>query len=239
MKRTAMGALAALGLVLLAGHAADAQDLEEKIAAARQAAAENKQALRAYSWLEKTEVLLKGEVKSTKLEAGQYGPDGAVQKTLLSEPPQGQEEESGRRRRRGGRLKEQIVEKKKGEMQEEMQAAAALVQRYLPPDPDRIQAAKAAGHITITPGSATTAVAIADYEKDGDSLVLTLDLAAKAISKVDVSTWLDDPSQEVTLDARMQSLPDGTRYAGTVLLSVPSSQVEVRITRSNYKKLVP
>jgi hypothetical protein len=34
-----------------------------------------------------------------------------------------------------------------------------------------------------------------------------------------------------------QSLPDGTDYPGAIVLSVPSSQIEVRITKSSYQKL--
>jgi hypothetical protein len=39
-----------------------AQDLQQKAAAAKQAAAQNQQALRAYSWIETVELSLKGEV---------------------------------------------------------------------------------------------------------------------------------------------------------------------------------
>ena len=35
----------------------------------------------------------------------------------------------------------------------------------------------------------------------------------------------------------MQSLPDGTSSPGTVVLAIPSSKVQVRITNSNYQKL--
>ena len=40
------------------------RDLQQKLAAAKQAAALNQKALRSYSWLEKTELSLKGEVKN-------------------------------------------------------------------------------------------------------------------------------------------------------------------------------
>jgi hypothetical protein len=35
----------------------------------------------------------------------------------------------------------------------------------------------------------------------------------------------------------MQSLPDGTTYPGTVVLAIPSSQIQVQITNSNYQKV--
>jgi hypothetical protein len=35
----------------------------------------------------------------------------------------------------------------------------------------------------------------------------------------------------------MQALPDGPRDAGNVVLGMPASQIEVRITNSSYQKL--
>ena len=232
MKRTVMGCtLAMVVLALVAGRPADAQDLQEKVAAAKQAAAQNQQALRSYSWLQKTEISLKGEVKNTKIESCRYGGDGKVLKTPVSEPPPPQKKQRG--------LKGKVIEKKTGEMKEDMETAVALVQQYVPPAPDKIQAAMAAGKITITPGAAANTLRIADYVKAGDSLVLSLAAGGKGIQKVDVDTWKDSPSDKVTLDVQMQSLPDGTSYAGTVVLAIPASSIQVRITNSNYQKLAP
>jgi hypothetical protein len=179
--------------------------------------------------MEKTEISLKGEVKSTKVESCRYGSDGKVLKTPASEPPPPPEKKRG--------MKGRVIEKKTGEMKEEMQAAVALVQRYVPPSPDKMQAAMAAGRITVVPGAGTTALRIADYEKAGDSLVLTLDSPSKGMKQVDVDTWMESPADKVTLSVQMQSLPDGTSAAGTVVLAIPSSQVQVKITNSNYQKL--
>jgi hypothetical protein len=232
MKRAVTGcALGVVTLVLVAGRPVEAQDLQEKVAAAKQAAAQNQQALRSYSWVEKTEISLKGEVKSTTVNSCRYGPDGKVQKTQMSEPPPPQQKKRG--------LKGKVIAKKTGEMKEDMQAAVALVHQYVPPQPDKIQAAMAAGKITAVPGAATTALRIADYAKAGDSLVLTLDSASKKLKGINVDTWKESPSDKVTLSVQMQSLPDGTNSAGTVVLAIPSSNIQVRITNSNYQKLAP
>jgi hypothetical protein len=232
MKRTMLGCtVTALALALAVGRPAKAQDVQEKAAAAKQAAAQNQQALRSYSWVEKTEISLKGEVKNTKVQSCRYGGDGKVLKTPLSEPPPPQQKKRG--------IKGKVIEKKTGEMKEDMEAAVALVHQYVPPSPDKIQAAMAAGKITMTPGASANTLRIADYVKAGDSLVLTLDAAGKGMQKIDVDTWKDSPSDKVTLDVQMQSLPDGTSYAGTVVLAIPSSNIQVRITNSNYQKLAP
>ncbi len=221
-------ALAGLALALVVGEPVEAQDLQQKVAAVKQAAAQNQQALRSYSWLEKTELSLKGEVKSTKVESCRYGPDGTVQKTPVSEPPPPEQQ-------RG--LKGRMIEKKTGEMKEEMQAANALVHQYVPPSPDKIQAVVTAGKVTITPAAGATALRFADYLKAGDSLTLSLDPAVKAMKGIAVNSWLDDPSKPVTLQVNLQSLPDGTSYPGAIVLSIPSDQIEVRITNSNYQKV--
>ena len=199
------------------------------------AAARNQQALRSYSWISKTELSLKGEVKNTKIESCKYGPDGKVMKTELTEPPEPPE---GGRKRRGGALKGKVVAKKKAEMQKELEETAALIHGYVPPAAEKIQAAIAAGKVTISPGAAT-AVRFADYLKAGDAFTLTLDSESKSIRQVAVDTWLDDPEKKVTLRVDFQLLPDGTNYAASTVLAIPKDNLEVRIENSNYNKVAP
>jgi len=45
------------------------------------------QTLRSYTWIEKVELSLKGEVKNTTVNSCRYGPDGKVQKTTVVAPP--------------------------------------------------------------------------------------------------------------------------------------------------------
>src|SRR5215813_1472273 len=82
-------------------------DLQQKLAAAKQAAAENKQKLLQYQWVETTQLTLKGDQKPPTQNSCRYGPDGKVQKTPIGPPPQPPS---------GGRLKQKIIEKKKEEM---------------------------------------------------------------------------------------------------------------------------
>ena len=127
--------------------AAAQQAKQEKVAALKQSLAQNQAALKSYSWTETTQTSLKGEVKKQEQKQCQYGPDGKVQKTPISgaEPAAEPKQESRGRGRRGGAVKEAVVEKKVGEMKDYMQQVAALVHQYVPPDPQKIQAAQAAG----------------------------------------------------------------------------------------------
>jgi hypothetical protein len=223
------------GVVLLAPAAvvtpAGAQDLQQKLAAAKESAAQNQQALRQYGWIEKVELSLKGEVKSTAVNSCRYGPDGKVQKTAVVEPPPPQ-------KKRG--LKGKVIEKKTGEMKEEMQAAVALVHQYVPPDPGMMQVVMNAGTASLAQaGPGVVVLEFPGYVKPGDALSLTFDTAVKSLSQLDVATYLDTPQDAVTFRVGFQALPGGPRHPGSVVLGIPGRQIEVRITNSNYQRLAP
>jgi len=228
MKRVIAGiALAALAFV--AGPPASAQDLQQKLAAAKESAARNQQALRSYSWLEKTEILLKGELKSTKVDMCSYGADGKVQKTPVVEPPPPE-------KKRG--LRGKVVAKKTGEMKEEMESAVALVQQYVPPAPDMLQVVMNAGTASLSQaGPGFAALKFPGYAKKGDALTLSFESAVKTLHQIDVNTWLDEPENPVNLKVTMQALPDGLSYPGNIVFALPKRQIEVRITKSNYQKV--
>src|SRR5271166_5698999 len=96
-------------LMLVASYAFSQNPaLQQKIAALKQSAAQNKQRLMHYQWNETQQITLKGEPKGTKQFLCQYGPNGQVNKTELGAPQPQQPQ--------GGRLKQRIVEKKKEEM---------------------------------------------------------------------------------------------------------------------------
>jgi len=230
MKRILIGCiLAALSHAIATPRPADAQDLQQKLAAAKQAAAENQQALRAYSWLEKTEILLKGELKTTKVDSCRYGPDGKVQKTPVVEPPPPE-------KKRG--LRGKAIAKKTGEMKEELQQTAELIQQYVPPAPDKMQVVINAGTASLSQaGPQRLALIFPGYVKAGDALTITFDKAVKALHQIDVKTWLDKPEEAVTFRVTMGRLPDGTSHPASIVLNIVERKLEVRITKSNYQKL--
>jgi hypothetical protein len=220
---------ALMTLALLTASPIGAQDLQQKLAAAKESAARNQQAIRSYSWLEKTEIRLKGELKSTKVDTCRYGPDGKVQKTPVVEPPPPQKQ-------RG--LKGKIVEKKTGEMKEEMESAVALVQQYVPPAPDMMQVVMNAGTASLAQaGPGLAALKFPGYAKKGDALTLTFESAMKSLRQIEVNTWLDEPENAVNLKVTMQSTPDGLSYPGNIVFSLPKRQIEVRIAKSNFQKI--
>ena len=119
-------AIVSLGLPAHGDQAAGANPAaKERVAALKQALAENQAALKHYTWTETTEISLKGEVKKRQQKTCRYGPDGKVQKTAVEggEPQQAQQSEESRgggRRRGGDAAKKAVVAHKVGEIKDYM-----------------------------------------------------------------------------------------------------------------------
>jgi len=202
--------------------------VQQKVEAFKQAQAMNKQALQHYSWTETTQLSLKGEVKSTKVEQCQYGPNGQVQKTVVSQPPPPQQ-------KRG--LKGRVIEKKTDEMKDYMEQAVALIKQYVPPSPDKLKAVAASGNASISPaGGGGVQLQFKNYLQSGDSLTLGLDPNTNKLLQVNVNSYLGEAKDAVTLAVNFQVLPDGTSYSASKVLNVAAKQIVVNITDSNYQK---
>jgi hypothetical protein len=208
----------------------------DKKAQIKEAIAQNQAALKQYTWVETTTTSINGEVKKQEEKQCVYGADGKVQKTPIAGAPPPQQQESGGR---GGRLKQRIVEKKKGEIKDYMEEVSALIKEYVPPDPTKIQAAEAAGNVSMQPAQqGPTMMTIKNYVKEGDSLSLGFDAQAKKLDSYNVSSYVEKPSDDpVTLNVTFASLDDGTRYPQQVLLHVQAKKIDIKTVNSGYKKI--
>src|SRR5271170_2576911 len=161
-------------LVFLACGAAIAQmsDMQAKLAAVKQAVAENKQRLRQYQWTETTQLTLKGDPKPASQKLCQYGPDGQVQKTPIGAPPPPPS---------GGRLKKRVVANKTADITDYMDQVKDLLTMYVPPDPQKMDQAFQAGKASLNPNGGLVNLVFRDYSVPGDQMTLTFDPAAKKV----------------------------------------------------------
>jgi hypothetical protein len=220
--------ISALALLATVSAIAQNSELQEKLAAAKQAAAENKQKLRQYQWIETTQLTLKGDAKPPSQQSCQYGPDGQVQKTATGPPPQPPS---------GGKMKQKIIAKKKAEMKDYMQDVKAVLSMYVPPDPQKMQAAYQAGKVSLNPVSGAVNLIFSDYAQPKDKMTLTFDTATKKITSLVIDTYMGEEKDAVTLNVQMGSLPDGTNYEQQTVLNATAKQLVVTTTNSNYQKL--
>jgi len=238
MKHIALaGCIVAAATLLPTATSAQAPSAQERAAALKQSLAANQAALHRYAWVETTTITVKGEVKKQEEKQCYYGADGKVQKTPIpgASTPQAAPPSGGGRRR--GRLKEEIVEKKIGELKDYMERAAALVHSYVPPDVEKIQAAQAAGHVSVQPAGNNATLTITDYLKPNDKLGIGFDTAAQQLTAYNVNSYVDKPKDDdVTLAVTFGRLEDGTSYPHQVLLNVVSKKIQVKVVNAGYKK---
>jgi hypothetical protein len=238
LKHSATGTVAAIGqrlmitgaIVFLTVRPALAQnsELQEKVAAVKQSAAENKQRLQQYQWIETTQITLKGDPKPPSQNLCRYGPDGQVQKNLVSPPPEPPS---------GGRMKQRIIAKKKEEMKDYMGDVKSLLSQYVPPDAQKMQQAFQAGKVSLNPAGGVVNLIFRDYAQPGDQMTLRFDTAAHKIISLSINTYLGEAKDAVTLEVQMASLPDGTNYAQQTVLNATAKQLVVTTTNSNYQHL--
>ena len=225
------GAAAFAAVLLLSGLPAMAQNpqMEQKLMAIKQKMAANKQKLAQYTWQETESISLKGEVKDTKVYQVTMSPNGP-QKTLINN----EKAESGGRE---GRLKRHIIEKKTEEFQEYGQQIGALAKQYTTPDPDRLMQAKQQGNVSLQlGGNGTVNLIIKSYVKPNDQVTLTINDQTKAIVAAHIQSYLNDPSDAVTISAQFAQLPDGTNHVASMTINGESKHLTVNEQNSNYQK---
>jgi hypothetical protein len=222
---------AAVYVLALALPEASAQNPEmgQKVAEIKQASAANKQALARYTWQEQQAISLKGEVKKTVSYQVSIGADGQQQKIELGStaaPPPS-----------GGRLKQRIVANKTNEFQQYGQQVAALAKQYTQPDPQLLQQAYQQGNASIQLGGApgTVTLVIKNYIKPGDSMTLVFNEGQNAIQTLQVSSYLSDPKDAVTMVVQFAKLPSGVNHVATAQINGVSKQMTVAIQNFNYQ----
>jgi uncharacterized protein YdeI (BOF family) len=227
MKKTL---LLALGLLLLGGSAlAQQPTAEDRVAALKASLASSATTLRQYEWIETTTVSLKGEPKAQTQERCYFGADGKLQKVPVAAPPPAE-------KKRG--LRGKIAENKKEELSDYMKEAVALVKSYLPPDPAKIDAVKAAGRLSVSPQPGNRVrLTLATYLKPADSLNLEMNLADNTLATANVASTMDSDSAPVSLVVTFAKLDNGAVYESKTVLDAKGKELRVSIEKSGYRKM--
>lgn len=231
-------AIAVLGMIGSAGVLAQqpgggfmAGLIKQKLEAAKQAAAANREALRQYSWSETIKVSLNGELKTTKQMSCRSGADGKPQCTP-TDPAQPAPQAHGII----GRIKAEKTE----EFADYIRQVKALIATYVPPDSAKMQAAHDAGNVSLSrPGMGQAAIVFRNYSLQGDSMTLDISAQTHKLSAIAVNSYLNDPGNSVSLSVQFSALPDGTSYPAHQTVNAPAKGLLLDITNSDYQKVSP
>jgi hypothetical protein len=185
--------------------------LEQKVQQVKQLMATNKEQLSRYTWQTQETISVNGSVKEQDVYRVQLGSDGQQIRTPIAQPVAPSS---------GGRP-HGIMHRVKEDFKAYAQQVGALAKSYSPLNAAKIQQLYAQGSVTVksagSPGYST--ILISNYLKQGDTIALTLRNNPKTLTSIDISSYLTQPSDVVTMQVRFASLPDGTRYASTTTVN--------------------
>ena len=120
-------------------------------------------------------------------------------------------------------------------MKEYMDRVGSLVKRYVPPNPEAMQAAFQAGKASLDKANAS--LVFHDFVKPGDQMALAFDPVGKKLRSLTVASFLDSPEDQVTLSAGFSSLADGTNFLQETVLIAKAKQIQIKTTNFDHKKL--
>ena len=158
--------------------------------------------LQKYQWTETTQLTLKGDPKPPSQNYVNTALTGRCKR--LSSPP------STATQRRKTEAKSH--RKQEAEMQDYMGDVKSLLSLYVPPDPQKMQQAYAAGNVSLNPVGGLVNLIFKNYAQPGDQMTITFDPTSKKVISLNVQTYMGQSKDAVTLQIQMGSLPDGTNY---------------------------
>jgi hypothetical protein len=228
---TFLAAIAA-ALLVVSWAAAQNPEMQQKVAALKEAAAANKQAMSHFTWVQQETVALKGEVKKQEVFQVRMGPDGKPQKTPMDA---GAQPQSGKEHGIRGHVKE----KKLGELEDYAKSLGALAQQYMQPEPGRIQEAAQAGNVLTGPAAVpgATQLVVSNYIKQGDKVTFVFDQQQKSLRSINVNSYLQDPKDKATITMEFAQVPNGPTHASTVIVNGESKQLTITMRNSDYQPI--
>ena len=214
---------AILGVVILSS-AALAQSPLELGASIGQSIKNNAANLQRYTHSRSTEIVVHGEVKSTRLDLVRFV-RGEMETIPLSQSLQQPEP---------GGIRGRIIEKKKEEIREYVDRLISLSRRYLTPGAGDISdVLQKASFSLLGQPPAQVRITIAGYVKPSDSFTMTIDLATRTPVQTLARTDLDGGPVDITVD--YSRLPDGTPYPSQARISSLRRDIRVSIDSFDYE----
>jgi hypothetical protein len=249
--------LAPLALLVVLGclpglAGAQSSAVDEHFAKLKQSLQKSAKQLQTYEWIETTVVTVDGAEKARQQDRCYHGADGTFQQV----PVDGGSSEAapsgrrlGRRERLVGgpvpraarepRLGGRMAERQAASMEDYIHQAVDLVHQYVPPDPKKLQAARAAGKLSIDlldPGKRVR-LDFHDYLKPGDVVGIEIDTTTDTIEGLSVQSYLADQADAVSLKVEFGTLNDGTTYPSRIVLDAPAKKVEATVSNTGYRKM--
>jgi hypothetical protein len=230
--RTRLGAgFLLIGLAPLGKIQAQGIDpnLMREVAAVRAEMARSNAGLRQYTWTEHTEVLVKGDVKSSSAAICRYDNSGELTKTPI---------DTNAEKKSPSAVSKRPVVRKKADMEDYIERAVTRIQNYVPPKPEQIHYLLQNGYASLGQSAAgKSELRFSNYFERGDSLVFTYDSVSKTLLLARIASTLGSPKDPVTMEVTFETLPDGVNHVTSATLVAKKKNIQVRRRNVMYQKV--
>ncbi len=197
------------------------QQLVQRISAAR---GQNMQAIKAFTWNQRTEVRKDGEITSTRLELVRYDARGQLQRTVLSET------KPKEKKRIAGR----IQAKKMAEAQAWGESVKALLMRYSLADPESLAGFLGKAAYGLNQSADISELNARNVIQQGDRMAVQVNKESHQILGAEVFTSFEmDP---VYLQMTHDVLPEGPSYVRQMTLTAESKGLQLLVENFNYNR---
>jgi hypothetical protein len=134
-------------------------------------------------------------------------------------------------------IRGRIAENKTDEMKDYVEKAKTQIKAYIPPQATKLDQLYNSGNVAVKVLSPNKEYELdfSNYLLTGDLLAVQLNVVNKVLTAYKINTYLDSPSDTVTLDVEFQSLPDGTSYPGNVTFNSASKNLKIVVVNSGYR----
>lgn len=188
----------------------------------------SKVSIKKYAWIETITTFVNGEQKSVTQNQCYYDVTG----TLTKVPTGATTQPAQQRGLRGA-----IADSKREAMDAYITNAITKIKTYIPPVAEKLDAIynKGGVGIQIVVPDQKFKLSFPNYNQPGDMINIGVDKTNKLLTGYDVSTTVTDPTDVVTLDITVLSLPDGTQYPGNITFNSASQNLKITVTNSGFK----
>jgi hypothetical protein len=192
----------------------------------------SKQALTRYSWREEETINVKGELKERKVFHVQMGRSGQLSRSEIAQQDSSEASTYALIRR--------IFGETSSEYRTYVNQINTLAESYVYPDSFTLQDLLQLRRIMLGsvgfPGEVQ--LIVQSYVKQGDSLTILFSRTRQAIVSVQVSSYLSDPQDELTISAQFEQLSNGPNHISTLSVNQISKQMTVSLQNFGYERNV-
>lgn len=178
-----------------------------------------------YSWTSRTEVIDQGQVKATRIDAVNYGPDGQLQRSILN--------------RRitplpVGSLRRHIGEDDRQNVEEYLTGLRDLLEQYTLPTAGKVQDFLNRAAASGRDAYGLFAMTGRNLVQPNDTFSLWVDPRTRLAQRIRVSTTFE--GEAVTLTATFKTLPSGLNHVAYAEVTMPAGQLSVQVQNFDYNR---